>query len=251
MPCRTTARFSTICWTCHRVAAIDGFLFVFPQYNRGYPAALKNALDFLYVEWRNKPASVFTYGTRGGGKGAQQLITVLHGLHMNVLEDHVDASLRTPTSTTSGSSPTPRPLCALPWSSFAGSTPGLSKCSWTASETWRPERPCPPQETSCWRRSRPEAAIAGGAGSFTSAHTASRDSPRTPAIAAIVGKAGAATRPDSIFRRVSGETPASSAVFSIGLSPRARRSIAPKRCPRSSSSGVCGSLTMAPIVIPG
>ena len=124
-----------------RVAAIDGFLFVFPQYNWGYPAALKNALDFLYVEWRNKPASVFTYGTRGGGKGAQQLITVLHGLHMNVLEEHVEASLRTPTSTTSGSSPTPRPLCALPWSIFARSTPGLSKCSSTASEPLQPERP--------------------------------------------------------------------------------------------------------------
>ena len=29
--------------------------------------------------------------TRGGSKGAQQLITVLHGLHMAVLEHHVEA----------------------------------------------------------------------------------------------------------------------------------------------------------------
>lgn len=72
-------------------ASFDGFLFVFPQYNWGYTAALKNALDYLYVEWRDKPASVFTYGTRGGNKGAQQLITVLHGLHMTVLESHVEA----------------------------------------------------------------------------------------------------------------------------------------------------------------
>ncbi|UPO76491.1 NAD(P)H-dependent oxidoreductase [Arthrobacter sp. Helios] len=71
--------------------SFDGFLFVFPQYNWGYPAVLKNALDYLYVEWRDKPASVFTYGTRGGNKGAQQLITVLHGLHMAVLESHVEA----------------------------------------------------------------------------------------------------------------------------------------------------------------
>lgn len=74
-----------------RVLSFDGFLFVFPQYNWGYPAVLKNALDYLYVEWRDKPASVFTYGTRGGNKGAQQLLTVLHGLHMAVLENHVEA----------------------------------------------------------------------------------------------------------------------------------------------------------------
>lgn len=73
------------------VREFDGFFFVFPQYNWGYPAVLKNALDYLYVEWRDKPASVLTYGTRGGTKGAQQLITVLHGLHMTVLESHVEA----------------------------------------------------------------------------------------------------------------------------------------------------------------
>lgn len=74
-----------------RVSALDGFLFVFPQYNWGYPAVLKNALDYLYAEWWDKPATVFTYGTRGGGKGARQLQTVLHGLHMNVLEVHAEA----------------------------------------------------------------------------------------------------------------------------------------------------------------
>jgi NAD(P)H-dependent FMN reductase len=34
------------------VSSFDGFFFVFPQYNRGYPAALKNALDYLYGEWQ-------------------------------------------------------------------------------------------------------------------------------------------------------------------------------------------------------
>jgi NAD(P)H-dependent FMN reductase len=51
------------------VATFDGFIFVFPQYNWGYPAPLKNALDYLYVEWRDKPASFVTYGTRGGHPG--------------------------------------------------------------------------------------------------------------------------------------------------------------------------------------
>ncbi len=45
---------------------------MFPQYNWGYPAVLKNALDYLYREWRDKPASFITYGTRGGTKAAEQ-----------------------------------------------------------------------------------------------------------------------------------------------------------------------------------
>ena len=43
------------------------------QYNWGYPAALKNAIDYLYHEWKGKPAAIISYGTRGGGKAAEQL----------------------------------------------------------------------------------------------------------------------------------------------------------------------------------
>jgi NAD(P)H-dependent FMN reductase len=57
---------------------LDGFLFVFPEYNWGYPGVLKNALDYLYDEWRGKPASLFTYGTRGGNKAAAQFVIVLN-----------------------------------------------------------------------------------------------------------------------------------------------------------------------------
>lgn len=59
------------------VSSFDGFIFVFPQYNWGYPGVLKNALDFLYAEWGGKPASLATYGTRGGNRGARQLGEVL------------------------------------------------------------------------------------------------------------------------------------------------------------------------------
>jgi NAD(P)H-dependent FMN reductase len=51
---------------------------------------LKNPLDYLYREWRDKPASFLTYGTRGGIKTAEQLTGVLQGLHMRVL-DHAEA----------------------------------------------------------------------------------------------------------------------------------------------------------------
>jgi NAD(P)H-dependent FMN reductase len=79
----------TRAWS-HTVDSCDGFVFVFPQYNWGYPAPLKNAVDFLYVEWRDKPASCVTYGTRGGNRGATQFREVLQGLHMRALDDHVE-----------------------------------------------------------------------------------------------------------------------------------------------------------------
>ncbi|AEO70180.1 a379f458-c16f-4cc4-8ab4-2e326f6e6af3 [Thermothielavioides terrestris] len=73
-----------------RVAALDAFIFVSPQYNWGIPAGLKNAIDYLYHEWRGKPAVIVTYGGHGGGKCAEQLRTVLGGgLRMRVVEPAV------------------------------------------------------------------------------------------------------------------------------------------------------------------
>ena len=55
---------------------------VTPQYNWGYPAPLKNAIDHLYSEWGGKPAMIVTYGGHGGTRCADQLRQVLDGLHM-------------------------------------------------------------------------------------------------------------------------------------------------------------------------
>ena len=55
------------------ISSFAGFVLVFPQYDWGYPATLKNALDYLYDEWHDKPATTVTYGTRGGGLGADQI----------------------------------------------------------------------------------------------------------------------------------------------------------------------------------
>ncbi|KAK7028319.1 NAD(P)H-dependent FMN reductase [Favolaschia claudopus] len=66
------------------VRSFDAFVFLTPQYNWGYPAALKLALDALYHEWSGKPALVLSYGGRGGGKAASQLRQVLEGLRMRV-----------------------------------------------------------------------------------------------------------------------------------------------------------------------
>jgi NAD(P)H-dependent FMN reductase/DNA-binding MarR family transcriptional regulator len=75
------------------VDGYGGFVFVFPQYNWGYPAVLKNALDFLYDEWADKPATMLSYGTRGGNRGVSQLATVLQGLNMRQLDNHLEVKI--------------------------------------------------------------------------------------------------------------------------------------------------------------
>ncbi|KAJ5129879.1 NADPH-dependent FMN reductase [Penicillium bovifimosum] len=50
------------------VRQYDAFIFVTPQYNWSIPASLKNALDYLFHEWKGKPAGIVSYGGRGGGR---------------------------------------------------------------------------------------------------------------------------------------------------------------------------------------
>ncbi len=64
------------------IARGDGYLFVSPEYNHGYTAALKNALDYLYAEWNRKPASFVSFGNAEGARGIEQLRLVLVELEM-------------------------------------------------------------------------------------------------------------------------------------------------------------------------
>lgn len=75
----------TRAWS-QRVRAARGVVFVTPQYNGGYPAPLKNAIDHLYHEWRDKPALIVTYGGHGGGRCAAQLRDVLTGIGLRLVE---------------------------------------------------------------------------------------------------------------------------------------------------------------------
>ncbi len=66
----------------------DAVIFVLPEYNHSYNAATKNAVDFLYEEWRYKPAGIVCYG--GGARGtraAQHFKTVLSALKMTHVGD--------------------------------------------------------------------------------------------------------------------------------------------------------------------
>ena len=44
----------------------DGYLILTAEYNHGYPAVLKNALDSTFVEWRRKPVAFVGWGNTGG-----------------------------------------------------------------------------------------------------------------------------------------------------------------------------------------
>ncbi len=75
------------------IEALDGFVFVAPEYNRGIPGALKNALDFLYVEWNNKAAGLVVYGSSGGLRAAEQLKLVLAELQVTTVRNQVSLSI--------------------------------------------------------------------------------------------------------------------------------------------------------------
>ena len=59
-------------WTAE-IARSDGFIIVAPEYNHGPPAVLKNALDWVYPEWRRKPVAFVSYGGAAGTRSVQQL----------------------------------------------------------------------------------------------------------------------------------------------------------------------------------
>ena len=61
----------------------DAVVFVTPEYNHGYPATVKNAIDFLYHEWADKPVGFVSYGgVSAGTRSVQQLMPVVTDVGM-------------------------------------------------------------------------------------------------------------------------------------------------------------------------
>jgi NAD(P)H-dependent FMN reductase len=76
-----------------RVAAADGVVLVTAEYNHGYPAPLKNALDYLHAEWMHKPVGFVSYGgVSAGTRAVQQLVQVVRALRMLPLVESVAMS---------------------------------------------------------------------------------------------------------------------------------------------------------------
>lgn len=60
----------------------DAFIIVTPEYNHGYPAVLKNALDVISPEWSKKPIGFVSYGSAVGARAVEQLRQVAVELQM-------------------------------------------------------------------------------------------------------------------------------------------------------------------------
>ncbi len=74
-----------------RVDAADAFVFVTPEYNHGYPASLKNAIDYLNQEWRYKPVGFVSYGgVAAGTRSVEQLQQVVTAVKLYPLIEQVN-----------------------------------------------------------------------------------------------------------------------------------------------------------------
>ncbi|MFD0362456.1 NADPH-dependent FMN reductase [Nocardia sp. GCM10030253] len=62
-----------------RLAAADAFVVVTPEYNRSFPAAVKNAIDWFDTEWAAKPVTVVSYGRDSDGSQAAAQLRQVFG----------------------------------------------------------------------------------------------------------------------------------------------------------------------------
>lgn len=73
-----------------RIWRADAFVVVVPEYNHGYPSALKFVIDSVQAHWQAKPVAFVAYGGHSGGvRAAEQLRQVFSGLHAVPVRDGV------------------------------------------------------------------------------------------------------------------------------------------------------------------
>lgn len=81
----------------------DGYVILTAEYNHGYPAVLKNAMDHTFVEWQHKPVTFVGWGNVGGARAIEQLREVAvefemaplrHAVH--ILPDLMVPAMRAP-----------------------------------------------------------------------------------------------------------------------------------------------------------
>ncbi|MHB8143924.1 MAG: NADPH-dependent FMN reductase [Thermoleophilia bacterium] len=73
-------------WT-EKVKQGDGYIIVAPEYNHGYPAVLKNAIDYVFEAWHGKPVGFVSYGSAMGARSVEQLRLVSVELRMMPIRD--------------------------------------------------------------------------------------------------------------------------------------------------------------------
>lgn len=74
------------------VGEYDAYVFVTPEYNHSVPAALKNAIDYLYAEWNHKVAGFVSYGVLTGSRAVEHLRLALLELKVANVRSQVGLS---------------------------------------------------------------------------------------------------------------------------------------------------------------
>lgn len=74
-----------------KISEADAFIFVLGEYNFGFPAPIKNAIDYLFNEWKYKPVAFVSYGGVSGGlRSTQMLKQVVTAVYMTAIVDQVN-----------------------------------------------------------------------------------------------------------------------------------------------------------------
>ena len=76
-----------------KLAELDGLVFVTPEYNHGYSAVLKNALDHAFQQFNRKPAAFVGYGGVGAARAIEQLRMVAVELQMAPIPKSVNVGM--------------------------------------------------------------------------------------------------------------------------------------------------------------
>jgi NAD(P)H-dependent FMN reductase len=76
-----------------KVASLDAYVVVTPEYNHSVPGGLKNAIDFLYAEWNNKVAGFVSYGSAGGVRAVEHLRLIMAELQVATVRAQVYLTL--------------------------------------------------------------------------------------------------------------------------------------------------------------
>jgi NAD(P)H-dependent FMN reductase len=65
-----------------KLGEFDAYLVTAAEYNHGPTSALKNALDYAFAEWGNKPIAFVGYGGVGGARAVEMLRLIAIALQM-------------------------------------------------------------------------------------------------------------------------------------------------------------------------
>lgn len=63
----------------NKIAEADAYVLATPEYNRSYPAVLKNAIDYADFQMSKKPVALVAHGVTGGAQAVAHLRGVLAG----------------------------------------------------------------------------------------------------------------------------------------------------------------------------